>query len=158
VICLTHGDQQFTPPPPPPVIAKSSTCSKKGKSRVRTLGITLLALALLSVLSVIGGRFMAERAEAQAQRDMALGDRIIGSWVLYMDNSGVGAYVNLKANGSLQLTEGRLGEWMTIEHRLIEAEGASYLEFYDADTNRWVRFMEITAEDDNQLRLVYLDQ
>jgi len=78
---LTHGDQQFTPPPPP-VIAKSSTCSKKGKSRIRTLGITLLALALLSVLSVIGGRFMAERAEAQAQRDMALGDRIIGSWVL----------------------------------------------------------------------------
>ncbi len=152
---MTHGDQQFTLPPPP-VIAISDTHIKKRKTR--GIGIILLALVLLAMLSTIGGRFMAERAEAQTQKDLALGDRIIGSWILYMDNSGVGAYVNLKANGSLELTEGRLGEWVTTEHRLVDTEGSSYLEFYDTDNGRWVRFMEIKAEDNNQLRLIYLDQ
>jgi hypothetical protein len=155
VIKVTDVDGQFIPPPPPVVVA-SALQSKKRSNRV--LALILVALALLAGILVTGGRFMAEKAEAQAQKDLALGDRIIGSWILYMDNSGVGAYVNLKADGSLALTEGRLGEWTTTEHRLIESEGASYLEFYDADTNRWVRFMEIIAEKDNQLRLIYLDQ
>lgn len=147
-------DGQFVPPPPP-VIAASDLHNKKYSSKKAAL--ILVALALLTGLLIAGARFMAAQAEAQAQSDLALGDRIIGSWILYMDNSGVGAYVNLKADGSLELTEGRLGEWMTAEHRLVETEGSSYLEFYDTDHERWVRFMEIKAEGDNQLRLIYME-
>ena len=151
---MTGFNGQFVPPPPPVIAAIAVQHKKRGSKQV---ALILVALALLAGLLIAGARFLAEQAEAQSQRDLALGDRIIGSWILYMDNSGVGAYVNLKANGSLELTEGRLGEWMTTEHRLVEAEGSAYLEFYDRDNERWVRFMEIRTESDNQLRLIYLE-
>jgi len=150
---MADDDRRFVPPPPP-VIRQNNVYTARQNSR--KIVLILLALLILLLAVIVGGRVVSERVEAEDEKDLALGDKIIGSWVLYMDNSGVGAYVNLKADGSLELTEGRLGEWMITEHRLVVAEGANYVEFFDANQERWVRFMEIRSETDNQLRLIYL--
>lgn len=118
--------------------------------------LALILIAVFIILVAVGGKVVADRQQEKAAQDLTLGDTIIGSWILYMDNSGIGAYVHLNADGSLQLTEGRLGEWMTNRHRLVEEGGTNFLEFYCDDTDRWVRFMEIKSDGKKELSLIYM--
>lgn len=156
---------KFPPPPPPkqvpptlPGAAPRQAGIRAGKGARSVLPLVIF-LVLFALLLVAGGSLLANRHEESVSADLTLADRIIGSWTLYMDNTGVGAYVHLNADGSMQLTEGRIGEWMTAEHRLVEDDSGSFLEFFCEDTNRWIRFMAIEATaDGKQLLLTYLQQ
>jgi len=154
-----NPSSSFSKPPPPPPPAPSDaawgTSGNSGKTKTKLMGIGLLVLLILMIIS---GQVIANWQEESKKSDMTLQDTIIGSWTLYMDNSGVGAYVNISADGSMQLTEGRIGEWMTTEHRLVEEEGAEFVEFYCEDTERWIRFMEIKTDGEQELRLIYLEE
>jgi len=129
--------------------------ANKGKTRREGSRRGFVVLAVMLVLIVLGGGVWASRnGEAQ---DLTLADHIIGSWTLYMENTGVGVYTHLNADGTLHLTDGRLGEWMTTEHRLVEEGSTAYLEFYDEDHDVWERFMEIRTDGHKELHLIYIE-
>ncbi len=147
---------------PPPVPERQETQSsdphttnpnyKKKKSLLFYVMIFIVIVGLIA----FGGRFLSSWQEEKQAMELSLEDTIIGTWILYMDNSGIGAYVNLNADGSLQLTEGRLGEWVTTKHRIVNENGIDFVEFFDEELNKWVRFMEIKKVGVNELHLIYL--
>lgn len=147
----------FIPPPVPDnqEIKVADYDTAKPNKRNRLLFFIILLIAFVGLVA-FGGKYISTWQEEKQAMNLSLEDTIIGSWVLYMDNSGVGAYVNLNADGSLQLTEGRLGEWTTTKHRLVNENGSEFVEFYDEDLYKWVRFMEIKKVGVNELHLKYL--
>jgi hypothetical protein len=147
----------FIPPPVPDnqEINTADTETRNSKKRTRLLFFIITLIAFVGIVA-FGGKYISSWQEEKQAMNLSLEDTIIGSWVLYMDNSGVGAYVNLNADGSLQLTEGRLGEWTTTKHRLVNENRSEFVEFYDEDLYKWVRFMEIKKVGVNELHLKYL--
>ncbi len=142
--------------PPPPPYSGMPPCRPESDRGLHTKYLAIILLIVMGFV-IYGGRVLADRHAEQPDYDPSLADTIIASWILYKDNTGVGAYVHLKADGSLKLTEGRLGEWMVTRHRLVEEDGSAYLEFYDVDTENWIRFMMISSDQEKEIRLTYLE-
>jgi len=162
-----HG--QETPPPSVPLKPPAAPAAplphpysgvhsptQKADNKLR-LQYLFLAIILIASITYFGSNALADLMQAQVEGDVSLQNTIIGSWVLYKDNSGVGSYVQANADGTIKLTEVRLGEWMITPHRLVEEEDVAFLEFYDETTDSWVRFIMITTVNNKELLLTYLD-
>jgi len=124
------------------------------KLRVQYL---FLAIIFIAIVTYFGSNVLSDLMQEQVDGDVSLKNTIIGSWVLYKDNSGVGSYVQANADGTIKLTEVRLGEWMITPHRLVEEDNVAFLEFFDEATESWVRFIVITTPSNKELLFTYLE-
>ncbi len=68
---------------------------------------------------------------------------LIGSWYGTGESSTDEGYLRFNADGTLNLADPAEGWWTTVEYRIQEEGGISYLEFFNNDFETWERYISL---------------